>query len=141
MKNVIRMYIVTTDQKEDELLISYGYQNDKKEIYLAEDSFCKTTKKENEISEVVEVELSSGYSEVDPNEDIYMEFIKITNNTFKRIFLPINGSLCETIGSNETGSKFDINNVCTGNIETWTILSMEEIKSKINTDQEYIEEI
>ncbi len=134
----MRMYIQTKNGKSDELHISHGYQNSKGEIYLSEDEACE----ENKISEIICEKISSKCSEIDPNKDVYMEFIKIKNNEFKKNNISIKGSLYKTIKLNDRGTTFDID-IDDGskvNTETWTILSIEEIREKIDKNQEYYEE-
>lgn len=129
MQKIIRIYTSTKEGQSGELFISYGYQNTKREIYLAENKVCRT----------IEEELSLN-SKFESNEDIQLEVFKIKNNDLKSIPINIKGSLGNILKLNNPGDTFnvDIDNGSEVSTETWTILSLEEIGKKIDRNQVYI---
>ncbi|MDJ0589861.1 MAG: hypothetical protein QNJ72_07675 [Pleurocapsa sp. MO_226.B13] len=139
----MRIYTIIKEGKSGELHITHGYRNPEGEIYLAEDEVCRIIERENDIPTAITEKLSSQSLEIDLNKDIQLEVFKTKNHDLERIYIYIKGSLYKTIKSNNPGDTFnvDIDNGSEVNTETWTILSMEEIKEKVAPNQEYSEEI
>ena len=92
MHRIIRIYTITKDGNPDELHITHGYQNTKGEIYLLDNECCRTIEENNEIPQVICEQISLECSEIDTNEDINMEVMKVKDNKLKKIPLNIQGS-------------------------------------------------